>query len=218
MRKIYAFASLLALVSMALVARSFADDQKDAGVAIGAKAPDFTLQDQDGKTVSLHDFLGKTVVLEWTNSQCPIVQRHYREKTMQTLFTAFQEKNVVWLAVNSTNSATNDIDKQWAVEQNISYPVLNDSTGTTGHAYHATNTPEMFIIGTDGNLLYMGGIDNDAGGDKSSDKINYVHQALDEILAGKTVSTPQSKPAGFRMIRTISAPSTACCCIPRRRR
>lgn len=197
MRKIYAFASLLALVSMALVARSFADDQKDAGVAIGAKAPDFTLQDQDGKTVSLHDFLGKTVVLEWTNSQCPIVQRHYREKTMQTLFTAFQDKNVAWLAVNSSNFATNEIDKQWAVEQNIAYPVLNDSAGTTGHAYHATNTPDMYIVGTDGTLLYQGAIDNDPPGDKAaSDRTNYVHQALDEILAGKSVSVPETKPYG----------------------
>ena len=59
MRKTYAFASLLALMTIALAARGFADDQKDSGVAIGAKAPDFSLQDQNGKVVSLHDSLGK---------------------------------------------------------------------------------------------------------------------------------------------------------------
>jgi peroxiredoxin len=197
MRKIYALASLLALVSMALVARSFADDQASTGVAIGAKAPDFSLQDQDGKTVNLHDYLGKIVVLEWTNSQCPIVQRHYREKTMQTLFSQYQDKNVAWLAINSSYFATNALDKQWTADQNIAYPVLNDSTGTTGHAYHATNTPNMFIVGADGTLLYQGAIDNDPQGDKSaSDRTNYVHQALDEILAGKSVSVPQTKPYG----------------------
>jgi peroxiredoxin len=182
---------------MALVARTFADDQKDSGVAIGAKAPDFTLQDQNGKAVSLHDLLGKIVVLEWTNSECPIVQRHYQAKTMATLYSEYAPKNVAWLAINSSNFATNDLDKQWATEQNIAYPVLNDSSGATGHAYHATNTPHMFIIGTDGTLLYQGAIDNDPHGDKSpGDITNYVHQALDEILAGKTVSVAQTKAYG----------------------
>ena len=200
MRKTAAFASLLALVSVALIARSFAEDQKDSGatvgVSIGAKAPDFTLQDPNGKNVSLHDYLGKIVVLEWTNPQCPFVQRHYQAKTMQTLASQYQSKNVVWLAINSSNFDTNDANQQWAAQQNISYPELNDSSGVTGKAYHATNTPEMYVIGTDGTLLYQGAIDNDPQGEKTSDKINYVHQALDEILSGKPVSTPQTKPYG----------------------
>ncbi len=74
-------------------------------------------------------------------------------------------------------------------------PILNDSDGSVGHSYGATNTPDMFIIGKDGKIAYMGGIDNDPDGDKS-DKINYVDQALGEILAGSTVSTPQTKPYG----------------------
>jgi peroxiredoxin len=183
-------------VLIALTARTFAEDQTGNGVAIGAKAPDFSLQDQNGKIVNLHDFLGKVVVLEWTNPECPIVQRHYAAKTMITLQSQYQDKGVTWLAVNSSNFATNDSDKQWATEQNISYPVLNDASGSTGHAYHATNTPNMFIVGADGNLLYKGAIDNDPQGDMTSGKINYVHQALDEILSGKSVSVPETKPYG----------------------
>ena len=194
--KIYALASLLVLASIALVGRSFAEDQKGSGVSIGAKAPDFTLQNQDGKNISLHDFAGKIVVLEWTNPECPFVQRVYKEKTMQTLASQYQDKGVVWLAINSSNYATNDASKQWAAAQNISYPELNDSSGTTGKAYHATNTPNMFIIASDGTVAYQGAIDNDPEGDKTSDKVNYVHQALDEILSGKSVSTPQTKPYG----------------------
>jgi peroxiredoxin len=193
MRKIFA---LLAVLSLALVARSFADDQPSPGVSIGAKAPDFSLQDQNGKVVNLHDSLGKIVVLEWTNPQCPIVQRHYAAKTMLTLYSQYQEKGIVWLAINSSNYATNESDQQWATEQNIPYPVLNDASGSTGHAYHATNTPNMFIVGTDGSLLYEGAIDNDPEGDMTSGKINYVHQALDEILSSKAVSVPQTKPYG----------------------
>ena len=196
MRKLYAFVSLVVLVSIALAARGLADDQKDVGVNIGAKVPDFSLQDQNGKGVSLHDFFGKVVVLEWTNPNCPIVQRHYAAKTMLNLYSQYQDKGVAWLAINSSDFATNDSDKQWATEQNIPYPVLNDASGATGHAYHATNTPNMYIVGTDGTLLYQGAIDNDPHDDLTSGKINYVHQALDEILSGKSVSVPQTKPYG----------------------
>ncbi len=195
-KKVFVFASLLALASIVLVGRTRADDQKESGVSVGAKAPDFTLQNQNGKNVSLHDFAGKIVVLEWTNPECPFVQRVYKEKTMQTLASQYQDKGVVWLAINSGASTTNDAAKEWAAVQNISYPELNDASGTTGKAYHATNTPDMFIITSDGTVAYEGAIDNDPDGDKSSDKINYVHQALDEILSGKSVSTPQTKPYG----------------------
>ncbi|HEY1922615.1 MAG TPA: thioredoxin family protein [Tepidisphaeraceae bacterium] len=194
--RIYVAASLLVIASIALVGRSFAEDQKEAVAAIGAKAPDFTLQDQNGKNVSLHDFAGKIVVLEWTNPECPFVQRQYKEKTMTTLANQYQDKGVIWLAINSSSYATNDTSKQWAAAQGISYPELNDSAGNTGKAYHATNTPDMYVIAADGTLVYSGAIDNDPDGDMSSGKINYVKQALDEILSGKPVSTPQTKPYG----------------------
>ncbi len=195
--RIYAAASLLVIASIALIMQGCAGDQMDQTASIGAKAPDFTLQNQDGKNVSLHDFAGKIVVLEWTNPECPFVQRHYKEKTMTTLASRYEDKGVVWLAINSGHTATNDADKAWAAAQGVSYPELNDSLGVTGKAYHATNTPDMYVIAADGTLLYSGAIDNDPDGDKSAgDKINYVQRALDEILSGKAVSTPQTKPYG----------------------
>jgi len=194
MRKFQWVFVALALICISLTARGLAADASDSGVAVGSKAPDFTLQNQDGANVNLHDFAGKIVVLEWTNPNCPFVLRHYQAKTMQTL--AGQFKDVTWLAINSSATASNAADKQWATDQAIPYPVLNDVATTVGKAYHATNTPEMFIIGADGTLLYKGAIDNDPTGDKTTDKINYVQQALTEILAGKSVSVPETKPYG----------------------
>jgi len=197
MRKINALLAVLALLSAALAARSLADNSTaSGGVAVGAKAPDFTLQDQDGSTVNLRDFAGKIVVLEWTNPHCPFVVRHYTAKTMQTLAAQYKGNGVEWLAINSTAGTTNAADKQWATQQSIAYPVLNDVATSTGKAYHATNTPEMFIISKDGTLVYKGAIDNDPDGDKTNDKVNYVHKALEEILAGQTVSQPETKPYG----------------------
>ena len=47
-----------------------------AAAEIGQPAPAFTAQGADGKPVSLAGFKGKTVVLEWTNHECPFVVKH----------------------------------------------------------------------------------------------------------------------------------------------
>src|SRR5580692_10858670 len=138
------------------------------GADIGKPAPAFSLQDQNGKTVSLSDYAGKIVVLEWTNPNCPIVGRHYQAKTMVTLAVEFVPKGVVWLAVNSTHTDGNAENLAWVNKNGLSYPVLNDASGTVGKAYGAKTTPNMFIIGKDGTLLDSGGIDNDPDGDKGA--------------------------------------------------
>jgi peroxiredoxin len=170
-----------------------ADESK---AVIGQPAPTFTLQDQDGKTVSLSDFAGKIVVLEWVNPNCPFVQRHYAAKTFQSMDDEYRGKGVVHLAINTTHDATNAFNKDWIAKNNLTYPILNDSSGVVGHAYGAKTTPHMFIIGRDGKLLYQGGIDNDKEGDKGAAKVNYVAKALDEILAGKPVSTAETASYG----------------------
>lgn len=180
----------------AMLAANWAQAGDDASrAAIGAAAPQFTLQDQNGKPVSLSDYAGKIVVLEWTNPECPVVQRHYKAKTMTTLANEYKPQGVVWIAINSTKDATNTEDLGWINDNNLQYPVLNDASGATGHAYGATNTPNMYIIDKTGNLVYSGAIDNDPQGEKT-DKVNYVSKALDEVLAGKAVSTPETKAYG----------------------
>ena len=69
----------------------------------GQPAPDFTITDASGKAVKLADQRGRFVVLEWTNPDCPFVQKHYDSGNMQGLQKEFTGKNVVWLSINSTN-------------------------------------------------------------------------------------------------------------------
>jgi peroxiredoxin len=163
---------------------------------VGQPAPQFTLEDQNGKSVSLADYRGKIVVLEWFNNECPIVQRHYRAKTMATLSAKYAPQGVVWLAINTTAGKSNADNKAAASQMDIAYPVLNDSSGTVGHLYGATNTPNMYIINKDGVLVYKGAIDNDPRGNMSADRVNYVDQALGELLKGEPISTPETKPYG----------------------
>jgi hypothetical protein len=78
------------------------------------------------------------------------------------------------------------------------HPILDDSSGKVGRAYKATNTPHMFIINTDGNIVYNGAIDNAPLGKVPKDKkyVNYVDKALEELTSGKTISIAKTKPYG----------------------
>ena len=189
MRKMIPLAALAMLAMMVSVARA-----EDKQLKPGDVAPAFSLQDQNGKTVSLADLKGKTVVLEWFNEDCPIWRRTYEQDIIPKTFSKHKDE-VVWLAINSTQKKTNESNKAAAAKFKIDRPILNDADGTVGHAYAAKNTPQMFIIDKEGKIAYNGGIDNDPQGEKT-EKINYVSKALAEMAAGKPVSEPMTTPYG----------------------
>jgi len=164
----------------------------------GKKAPEFTLKSFEGKEISLSDYRGKIVVLEWFNDECPYVRYHYDTvTTMVGLANKYKAKNVVWLAINSTSHTTAKQNKDFAARHNLPYPILDDRPGKVGRAYGATNTPHMFIIDTKGNIAYEGAIDDNRSIDKKKeDVVNYVDNTLAELIAGKVVSVPKTKPYG----------------------
>ncbi len=165
----------------------------------GKTAPAFTLKSFDGRAISLSDYKGKIVVLEWLNPECPYVRYHYEKKnTMIELAKKYKAENVVWLAVTSTKHFTPETDKEFADKHNLDYAILSDNSGVVGRAYGAKTTPHIFIIDTDGNIAYDGGIDNAPLGIPPAGEalINYVDKALTELIGGKTVSTPKTKSYG----------------------
>jgi peroxiredoxin len=165
-----------------------------AAADVGQPAPDFTLKDETGVAHSLGDYRGKVVVLEWTNPECPFVQRHYSEKTMQKTLAAYAGKPVVWLVVDSSYFTTPEKSAAWKKAQGFTPPVLQDPSGTVGHAYAAKTTPEMYVIDTQGVLRYAGAIDDDPRGRSAS--VNYVRQAVDALQSGRTVPVTSSPPYG----------------------
>jgi peroxiredoxin len=183
----------MAVVTGLIVSTAVAEEKAE----IGQQAPNFELKDQDGNTVSLSDFEGKVVVLEWFNQECPYVVRHHpSEKTMPTLAAKYKDQDVVWLAINSTSHHNVEKNKETAQNWSIQYPLLDDSSGKVGRAYDAKTTPHMYIIDTQGVLVFNGGIDNDPRGNNKDGRTNYVDKALQEVLAGESVSTAQSRPYG----------------------
>jgi peroxiredoxin len=172
--------------------------------AVGTAAPDFSLTDAKGKTHSLSQYKGKYVVLEWFNPECPFVKKHYGSSNMQNLQKEFTDKGVVWLTIDSNAPGTQgsltpeEADKiatSWKTHETA---LLLDPEGSAGRAYGAKNTPNMVIINPEGKIIYHGAIDNKATPNPSDipSSTNYVKAALDQSLAGKTVSTPETKPYG----------------------
>ena len=175
-----------------------------AAVEPGKEAPDFTLTDLAGNAVSLSQFRGQYVVLEWFNSECPFVQKHYDSGNMQALQARYTESGIVWLAINSTNTdhsnyrdpkRSAEIVSNWKAKPT---GLLLDPDGDVGQAYGARTTPHMYIIDPRGKLVYRGGIDDKPSFSQRDIPTakNYVAVALDELMAGKTVSEADTRPYG----------------------
>ncbi len=175
-----------------------------AEVTTGATAPDFTLTDTSGASHKLSDFKGKTVVLEWVNHGCPFVVKHYSKGNMQGLQADYTGKGVVWLSICSSAEGKQGYNtaEGWqklnTEKGGKATAILLDPEGTVGKLYGAKTTPHMYVINAEGTLVYQGAIDDKPSTD--SDDIpgakNYVKAALDEVLAGKPVTTGQTKPYG----------------------
>ena len=172
--------------------------------APGAMAPEFTIADTTGKPVQLSDYRGKYVVLEWTNPECPFVRKHYTSGNMQALQKEWGAKDVVWLAINSTNAnhgefKTGDEMAGWMRAQGgTPMATLIDGTSATGRAYAARTTPHMFVIDPAGTVLYNGAIDDRRSSNPADAKVasNYVRAALTDATAGKPVTIAATAPYG----------------------
>jgi peroxiredoxin len=173
-------------------------------LAIGKPAPNFKLTGSDSKTYQLKDYRGKLVVLEWTNAQCPFVQKHYDSGNMQKLQKQAAKDGVVWLSIISSAPGKQgyvtpkEANAIVAKEKAAPSAVLLDPTGKVGRLYKATNTPGMYIIDKQGKLAYMGAIDNKPTAKQAdvAQAHNYVAAALNELEQGKSVTDPVTPPYG----------------------
>jgi peroxiredoxin len=187
-----------------LIGMLFAANFAFAAAVVGQQAPEISLTDTSGKNVRLSDFKGKHVVLEWNNPGCPFVRKHYNTANMQTLQKEAAGKGIVWLAVNSTEKSHQDYMTpaalgKWMVEQKATpTATLMDEAGDAGKTYGARTTPHMYLINPQGVLIYAGGIDSipSASVDDIKTATNYVRQTMNEVVAGKPVSMPTTRPYG----------------------
>lgn len=196
-------AAAVALTAGALIA-STANAAPDADATVGQPAPDFTATTSHGETVSLSDFAGQTVVLEWTNHGCPFVKKHYdaTHANMQSL--QAEADDVVWVTVISsapgkqghvTGEEANALTAQRDARPDH---VILDASGDVGQLYDAKTTPHMYVIDAEGTLAYAGAIDSIPSARISDipEADNHVMAALDALANGETPDPAATKPYG----------------------
>ncbi|MGE5153648.1 MAG: thioredoxin family protein [Bdellovibrio bacteriovorus] len=192
------------LVAAGCLALAFVIQPAAAKPEVGKPAPAFSVTDTAGKTWSLKDLSGKGMVLEWTNHDCPYVQKHYGSGNMQALQKEAREAGYAWLSVISsapgkqghvTPAEADTLTKDRAASPTA---VLLDEGGAMGRAYGAQTTPHMYVIDGSGTLVYMGGIDDRATTDPADIEgaKNYVRLALADLAAGKPVANGATRPYG----------------------
>jgi hypothetical protein len=195
-----AAAIIVALVGMV----GILDTAASPALQIGQPAPDFTTQDSKGTQVQLSQYHGKTVVLEWTNADCPFTRKHYDSGNMQSVQSLAQRDGVIWLSIVSSapgkqgyvNGPAADVLTQ--SRKAAPTAVLLDPSGTVGRLYGAKTTPHMFVIDKSGALQYMGGMDSlattDAGDIAKAEP--YLKEAMVAVEQGKAPLHALTKPYG----------------------
>nr|WP_314471859.1 redoxin domain-containing protein [uncultured Sphingomonas sp.] len=190
---------LLPFAIVALAAMPAAAEQ-----TTGQPAGNFRLMDADGKAVTLSQFKGRPVVLEWNNPGCPFVQKHYDSGNMQAAQAKAKAMGAAWLTINSgapgkQGHMTGAEAKAFLAAQKAQPTAyLLDPQGRVGKGYGAKTTPHMYLIDASGKLVYQGGIDDKPTADKADipGARNHLLAALGEVKAGKKVSVPEARPYG----------------------
>jgi peroxiredoxin len=170
------------------------------GPAIGAAAPAFQLTTLDGKPFSLAE-AEKTndyVVLMFIATQCPY-SNAYNDR-MRDMAAAYAKKGVLLVGINSNKTESLEEAAAHAKAHAFAFPVLKDPGNKVADLYDAKRTPEIFVIGKDGKLLYHGRIDDNSD-DSSKVTSPDLKNALDALLAGKPVAKAETKAFGCTIKR-----------------
>lgn len=187
--------------------------QQPKALAVGEVLPkDLALHDLDGKVHKLADLRGKVVVLHFWSKVCP--SEVVAEPKLNALCKDYEKKDVIVLGVaanageigekpeakafeekDATKRPYADLRKK-ATESAVNHAILADHGAVLGKLLAARTTPHTFVIGKDGALAYTGALDDDANGKNPERAANFVRNAVDALLDGKTVEVSTTKPYG----------------------
>lgn len=165
---------------------------------IGGVMPDFTLRAYGGNEYTLSELQGKIVVLDFCSQECPYSRGI--DKDISALSTAYGQKGVVFLGIDSHKSTSVEEIREYAIKEMVLFPILKDESNKYADAVAATRTPEIYILDRDLKLAYHGAYDDRKGPEKKAEK-HYVKEALDSLLAGEPVKTPEVKAWGCTIKR-----------------
>lgn len=180
---------------------------------VGEAAPEIILKGSDGKDYKLSDYLGRTVVLEWFNSRCPLVNIRYDNNLVQQRQKKYAEQGVVWFTVDSTAEGKlgylNDMEAEKTRQgiNNGEVILLLDREGDLARKMRVDIVPYSVVINAEGNIVYMGAMDEISQGRDErgifivEEKVNYIETILDALLSGQAVPMVYNTPTGCSLKR-----------------
>lgn len=169
------------------------------GYEVGDTATDFKLKNVNGKMVSLSDFASaKGFIIAFDCNTCPM-SKAYNDRIL-ALNKKYASQGVPLIAINPNSpdlSSGDSFDEmvKHAKKKGYDFPYLYDESQETVRSFGPTNTPHVFVLNKDLKVVYVGAID-DSPRNASKAERRYVEEAVDALLAGKSVATPKTKAIG----------------------
>jgi peroxiredoxin len=171
--------------------------------AIGARVADVTLQDVSGKRCALAEFKDKkAVVVVFVGTECPIANLYF--PTLAEMQKQYAKRGVQFLAINSNDQDSFAEVVEHAKERKLPFPVLKDADQKAADAFGARRTPEVFLLDGNRTIRYRGRIDDQYGYTyrRGTPTRTELKDALEELLAGKAITVPESECLGCLIGRT----------------
>jgi peroxiredoxin len=164
----------------------------NAQFKIGSEVESFKLSDTNGVEKSLNDLKGKNgTIIVFLSIQCPVVKSY--DERLSKIAEDYSAKGINVIGVNSNFTESAEKVKKHA-EENYKFTVLIDKGNIIADKFNANSTPEMFFFDKSNKLAYHGGIDNDRSGKNVT--INFLRDALDANLEGKTIAKAETRAIG----------------------
>lgn len=189
----------LLVVGMLLAATT----ASNTGYQVGDKARDFKLKNVDGKMLSMADYKdAKGFIVTFTCNTCPYSVAY--EDRIIALHNKYAPKGYPVIAINPNDVTASPKDsyadmQQRAKDKKFPFAYLHDETQEITRAYGATRTPHLYIVQKQKDntykVAYIGTIDDNSR-DASKVEKKYAEAALDELVANKAVSQPNTKAIG----------------------
>ena len=197
MKKILTFSVLLiAAIGLFIAATSTSDG---GGLAVGDTAPNFSLKNIDGKTVSLDSYENaKGYVVIFTCNTCPYAVMY--EQRIIELHVKYAAKGYPVIAINPNDPEVKPGDSFEKMQQRASakefpFAYLFDDGQAVYPAYGATKTPHIYLLDADKTVQYIGALDNNPQ-DAEAVSTRYVEDAIAALEAGNKPATTFTKAIG----------------------
>lgn len=170
-------------------------------MALGTKAPDFTLADCRGKgEISYSDCKGKkgTLVM-FVSHHCPYVK--HLHGGLSSLFQDYKDSGIGFVGISSNDVENYPDDSPRNMAElwdtlSLEYPILYDESQSTARAYDAQCTPDFFLFDKDDKCFYRGRFDGSMVGNKEDVTGEELRGAIDALLQGKEAPEPQYPSIG----------------------